>query len=320
LMGEDLSFFRHAEAGGATFLVDPGVHVPHLKYVEVEPILPSEGKADVKVACMMRVKNEARWIRRTIESVRELCGENIYVLEDGSIDGTAEIAAAAGAVVLPSPFVGMGLDESRDKNWLLAEVIARCAPDWILMPDGDEELQAGGCEKIRRVLSTNPACDCFAMRFLYFWDELDQIRVDGVYGSMQRQSLFRANTEFQFKSYYSKDQTGNQNHVGLHTSNAPGLGGKVMSLNVALLHYGYLHREDRVRKYQWILSVDPHNEGEGFYEHCIQGDGLGISADAVLKHAGPLKLAKLPARLIPRFDEVPGPWAPDEVLQETGAD
>jgi hypothetical protein len=322
ILGEDFAFFRHAEKGGALFLVDPQVRIPHLKYVTVEPVFSEDGRVPVKVACMMRVKNEARWIKHTIDSVRELCGEFIYVMEDGSTDGTREIAEAAGAVVLDSPFVGLGLDEARDKNWLMEQVSDLCSPDWILMPDGDEELEPGGCAKIRRALETNPACDCFALRFLYFWDRLDQVRMDGVYGKMARQSLFRANSEFRFKSYYSEGQTKNQNHVGLHTSNAPGLGGRVMNLNVALLHYGYLHREDRIAKYRWILSIDPHNEGEDLYRHCVQGDLPEFPADAEFLHAGPLKLQKLPAHLVPKFDKVPGPrelcesWAtPDNAAE-----
>lgn len=313
IMGEDFAFFLNAGNGGAKFLVDPSVRVPHIKSVEVEPVFPNQGKAAVKVACMMRVKNEARWIKRTIDSVRELCGADVYVLEDGSIDDTRAIAEAAGAIVLPSPFVGMGLDEARDKNWLYAEVMARCSPDWVLMPDGDEELEPGGCAKIRNALETNPPCDAFALRFLYFWDSIETVRVDGVYGKMQRQSLFRADAKFTFKSYYSEDETQNQNHVGLHTSNAPGLGGRVMSLNVALLHYGYLHQADRIRKYLWILTVDPHNEGEGFYEHCVQGDLPEFPAEAVLKHGGPLKLQALPQWSIPKFEgPVPGPWLLNE--------
>ena len=309
MTGEDMAFFLAAEKGGAKFLVDPQVRVPHLKYVACEPVFPEEGRHPVKVACMMRVKNEARWIKHTIDSVRELCGDLIYVMEDGSTDDTRAICEAAGCVVLPSPFEGQGLDEARDKDWLMQEVISRCKPDWILMPDGDEELEAGGCAKIRRVLETNPPCDCFALRFLYFWNRIDTVRLDGVYGKLQRQSLFRANSEFRFVSYYSEGQTPNQNHVhlGLHTSNAPGLGGKVLPLNVSLLHYGYLHREDRIRKFAWITKLDPHNEGEGFYLHCVQGDIPEVPANALLKHGGPLKVETLPSRLVPKFDEVPGP-------------
>src|SRR5271166_5541624 len=91
--------------------------------------------------------------------------------------------------------------------------------------------------------------------FLYLWDTVEQIRTDGMYSTLQRQSLFRVDSNFHFSSIYSEDQTKNQNHVGLHCSNAPGLGGRVMALNVALLHYGYMWREDRIRKYNWILSV-----------------------------------------------------------------
>jgi glycosyltransferase involved in cell wall biosynthesis len=256
---------------------------------------------------MIRAKNEGRWIARTIASVRELCGENIFVMEDGSTDDTVEQALQAGARVLPSPFAGLGLNECRDKDWLLEQVKAACSPDWILMPDGDEELAAGSCPKILQVLSGNPPVDCFSLRFLYLWDSIDTVRLDGVYGSMGRQSLFRANSNLKFRSYYEGEGE-NHNHVGLHCSNAPGLGGMVVApLNVFLLHYGYLHKADRIRKYEWILSIDPMNEQEDFYRHSVQGDIPEVPRDAKLKHGGPLLLQKLPGRLVPRFDVVPGP-------------
>jgi hypothetical protein len=349
LTGEDISFFLSAERAGCRFLVDPQVRVPHLKYVAVEPVFPEEGKVPVKVACMIRARNEARWIWRTIQSVLPLCGSDIYVMEDGSTDDTVAVAEAAGAIVLPSPFAGQGLDERRDKNWLLEEVRQRCQADWILMPDGDEELEPGGCDKIRRALETNPPVDCFALRFLTLWDSIDTVRLDGIYGTNMRQSLFRANSNLKFRSYYEgegenhnhvglviespeaarrprvhgdgplsnklQDEVerrprvhGDGPHVGLHTSNAPGLGGmRVAPLNVFLVHYGYLHKQDRVRKYRWITELDPHNEREDFYRHTVQGDIPEVPSDAKLKHAGPLLLQKLPARLVPKWKEVPGP-------------
>lgn len=307
ISGEDMCFFHRASEGGAKFLVDPQVRVPHLKYVEVCPVFPSEGSVPVKIACMMRVKNEARWIKRVIESVRQLCGADIYVMDDGSTDSTAEIAMDAGAVVLASPYAGLPLDECRDKTWLLAHVRSACSPDWILMPDGDEELEPGASEKIRRVLETNPPIDCFALRVLYLWDALDTARFDGSYATVARQSLFRASScSLEFKSFY--EGKSGQNHVGLHCSNAPGLGGMRQSpLNVFLLHYGYLHKEDRIRKYLWMLSIDPANQIEDFYRHMVQGDIPEVPADIQLKHAGPLLLRKIPNRLVPKFDVMPEP-------------
>lgn len=308
LLGEDFAFFLRSEKGGAKFLVDPTVRVPHLKYGDFVPYLPEDGGPEpVKIACMMRVKNEARWIARVIESVRSLCGENIFVMEDGSTDDTFAIAQTCGATVWKSPFDGMGLDEKRDKDWLLSKVRESCDPDWILMPDGDEELEAGGPEKIRALLEKNPPFDCFSLRILNLWDRVDQIRTDGCYGQMSRQSLFRARTDMTFRSIYEGEGE-NHNHVVLHVSNAPGLGGlRLSALNVCLLHYGNMLREDRIRKYNWILSIDPANEGEDFYRHCVQGDLPEFPADAKFKHGGPLALATLPARLVPRWSKTPEP-------------
>lgn len=308
MSGEDIAFFKHAEAGGAKFLVDPRVRVPHLKYVEVEPTFTDEGRVPVKVACMIRARNEARWIGRTIESVKALCGDHVYVMEDGSTDNTRLESLAHGAAVIESPFEGQGLDERRDKNWFLARVKELCSPDWIIMLDGDEELQPGGCEIIRRELEKNPAIDVLALGVLNLWDSVDQMRVDGVYRNMSRQSLFRANSGLEFRSFY-EGEGANTNHVGLHCSNAPGLGvARPSYLAVFIYHYGPLHRADRILKYEWMLKIDPQNETEGFYIHMVIGDLPQFPASIQVKHGGPLKLEKLPPRLVPKWDgEVPGP-------------
>lgn len=310
LLGEDFAFFLNAEKGGARFLVDPRVKVPHLKYVGVEPVTVEQGAAaPVKVACMIRAKNEGRWIARVIEAVKPLCGNLIFVMEDGSTDDTAAEAARAGADVIHSPFAGQGLDERRDKNWLLKFVNAECSPDWILMPDADEELEPNGAAKIRAVLESDPPVDVFALRILNLWNALDTIRLDGVYGNMYRQSLFRAELESPFKSFYEGEGK-NHNHVGLHTSNAPGMGDSLRHapLQVSLLHYGPLLKEDRLRKFNWITNLDPANEEEGRYLHMVQGDLPAVPSDLKLKHAGPLKLEKLPPHLIPKWDVMPKPF------------
>lgn len=304
MSGEDIAFFLNAEKGGAKFVVDPQVRVVHVKQVSVEPVFPEEGAPDaVKVACMVRAKNEGRWITRAIESVKPLCGENIFVMEDNSIDDTYGLALKAGAKVFKSPFAADSFDECRDKNWLMAQVIAACSPDWILGLDGDEELEPEGAEKIRRTLGRNPPVDCFGLRFLYLWDSFDQMRVDGRYSSLSRQSLFRALPGYKFEDYYP-DRPGT--HAGLHCSNAP-YQMRTANINVFLLHYGYVFKEDRIRKYQWIRTIDPENEVEDNYRHMVQGDLAEFPADAVFKHGGPLELRKLPARLVPRFDVMPAP-------------
>jgi precorrin-6B methylase 2 len=304
MSGEDIAFFLAAEKGGAKFLVDPQVRLTHVKCVSVEPVFPEEGAPDaVKIACMIRAKNEARWITRAIESVKPLCAENIFVMEDNSIDDTYQLARNAGAKVFKSPFSADSFDECRDKNWLMQQIVEACSPDWIFGLDGDEELEPEGAEKIKRVLGRNPPVDCFALRFLYLWDAFDQIRVDGRYSSLTRESLFRALPGYTFGDYYP-DRPGT--HAGLHCSNAP-YRMRTAPMNVFLLHYGYVFQEDRIRKYRWIRTIDPENAVEDNYRHMVQGDLPEFPADAVFKHGGPLRLQKLTPRLVPRFDVIPEP-------------
>ena len=95
---------------------------------------------------MLRIRNEARWIERSIGSILPLC-ERVVVLDDHSTDGTPELCAALPKVtVYESHFEG--IDESRDKQWLL-EHLGATRGDWILHIDGDEELMAEDVRVVR---------------------------------------------------------------------------------------------------------------------------------------------------------------------------
>lgn len=294
LAGEDISFCRKAGEAGVRFAVDPRVHVPHLRYVAMEPEFPALPIREPKVAAMLRVRNEGRWIARAVESLRELCGERVYVLDDASGDDTVERARAAGATVQPSPFEHTDdPDEARDKNWFLGFVKDACAPDWILCIDGDEELEPGGAAKIRSAIASARA-DCYALRFLHLWNDTAHYRGDRWYSTFTRLSLFRPVEGYGFQSLYAP--RGIKAHSGLHTGNAPA-GMRFAVLNVYLIHYGYMLKDDRIRKYRYYTRIDPDNETEDFYRHTVQGDIPEVPAGAVLKHAGPLEIRDLPARL-----------------------
>ena len=251
---------------------------------------------------MLRVKNEARWIGRVIDSLRELCGPNIHVMDDGSTDHTREIILGHGALLHVSPFMHEPLDEARDKNWLTERVIGDSNPDWIFCIDGDEELEPMGAEKIFSVIRNPQSLDCYAVKFLYLWDRPNQWRVDRWYSSFSRQSLYRASAVANglgFRSLYA--DSGVHVHSGLHVSNAPG-GLQTGTLEVYMLHYGYMLKEDRIRKYEYYNRIDPNNEMEDCYRHIVQGDIPEVPASAVLRHAGPLELRTLPASIAPKFE------------------
>jgi glycosyltransferase involved in cell wall biosynthesis len=223
---------------------------------------------------LLRVKNEARWIERVIASIQPVCS-SILVMDDHSDDGTPFLCSSIpGVTVYDSPFTG--LNETRDKNWLLDRARGN---DWVLMVDGDEVLDPASIPAVQSAMQGPHSCLSF--RILYLWDREDQVRVDGVYGKFRRPSMFRP-AHFHFEGTVS---AGN-----FHCGNAP-IALQIVAQPIAadLLHLGYLHREDRLRKYEWYRRIDGGNRNEDGYRHVAQGDLPEIPADMCLRHAGPMR-------------------------------
>lgn len=239
---------------------------------------------------MMRIKNEARWIRAVLESALKVC-ERVYVLDDHSTDGTFERCQQVGDRVRMFSSAFHNLDESRDKNWMLEVIRLGTNAEWVLAIDGDE-LLVDHDELIATAESGR--ADCYALRVLYLWDRKDQVRTDGVYGRFWRPSLFRLGTgESRAKGSFRTTRNGGNFHCG----NVPSdLLGTSQRSEVRLLHFGYMHARDRRRKFDWYNENDSDNAIEDRYRHMIQGDEGGPAADLQLKHAGPLELAALELR------------------------
>ena len=221
-----------------------------------------------RVVCALRIKNEEERIGRVLESVRELC-DQIFVFDDHSTDRTAAICRAFGERLtwIESPFTG--LDEARDKNYLL-RALAPVNPEWVLWIDGDEELEPGGADAIRRAIADPGAPAVFSLRIGYVWDDEEHVRVDGLWGRFTRPSLFRfAGHAVGELCFFNTRFGGN-----LHCGNVPtALQGQARYLDVRLKHYGYMSREQRRRKYEFYNRVDPNNAAEDCYRHLAEIPG-----------------------------------------------
>ena len=229
---------------------------------------------------LLRVKNESRWLHEALRSIRPCC-DRLVVFDDHSEDETPQISRDEGADVLLSPF--LGLQEARDKDYLLEHAKLESG-DACLMIDGDEILHEEDAAKLEAEIERGP--QALSLRVLYLWNEPSLVRVDGVYGRFRRPSVFRYRTGLSFK------QTGNGG--GFHCGNMPWqLWGACQPSQVRLLHMGYLHREDRIRKYHWYRKNDPNDAAEQGYVHMVQGDLPEVPATARLMHAGPLRLEAL---------------------------
>ena len=231
---------------------------------------------------LLRIKNEARWIENVIRSIQPVC-DRILVLDDHSDDGTPEICESLGCIVFRSLFEG--IHEARDKDWLLEQAWARGAKvnDWCLMVDGDEALHQDDISAL--VAATRSNAVCCSMHIVYLWDREDQIRIDRWYREFRRPSLFKL---------ISRELTFRRTGFGgeFHCSSAPAkLLGLQTAIPVRLLHYGYMRKEDRIRKFEFYNRIDPGNPIEDGYRHMVIGDLF--PADSVFMHAGPLELRRL---------------------------
>jgi glycosyltransferase involved in cell wall biosynthesis len=95
----------------------------------------------------MVVKNEEQHLPRCLESVAGLAGETI--IDTGSNDNTAQIAAAYRARVLPFDFTRV--DFAAARNYALSQATGR----WILVLDADETLEAGSAMRMEGLLKQN---------------------------------------------------------------------------------------------------------------------------------------------------------------------
>lgn len=245
-----------------------------------------------EIVAALRVKDESRWIAAVVTAL-SWC-KATYLLDDHSQDDTRQLAANCGATVIESPFIEF--DEARDKEYLVKRIARDWSQDtWVLMVDGDEVLEQDGEKKIRATIKEHYSFPAFTLRILYLWDGLDQVRVDGVYGNFTRPSIFRLGNKYRFK------QTDAEGH--LHCSSVPAhYVPHTKACPAVLLHFGYMYREDRMRKWRYYNSIDPKNKSEGYdpnhpergsYPHIIQGDVPQIPASMRLKHAGPLSIEKI---------------------------
>jgi len=227
-----------------------------------EKILPD---GDPGFLCAMRVKNEANHLHEVLVRALALC-QRVFVLDDHSADETREICNSFGerVTVFPSPFEG--LDEARDKNYLLKKIFD-ARPEWVLWIDGDEVLEVSGPAKLKRAVQSHPMIGAFSLRIAYLWNDVRQVRVDGIYGRFTRPTFFRLREQPLDRLCFQASGHGGNFHCG----NVPkGLVGSIRESDVRLKHYGYLTPDQRQAKYDWYNSVDPNNASEDNYRHLIE--------------------------------------------------
>lgn len=92
-------------------------------------------------------RNEAHNLPKLLESLKRqsVAPMEILVVDDGSSDGTAEIAATMGARVIPSQPLPSGW---RGKTWACHQGALAAKSDWLMFLDADTWFEPGGLERV----------------------------------------------------------------------------------------------------------------------------------------------------------------------------
>lgn len=239
--------------------------------------------------CMMRVKNEARWIRRSLERTWQVC-RTAVIFDDHSTDETLTAALqslniypstagtdTSGAVVydnhdcqlhwLSSPFAE-SVNEVRDKNYLW-EYASGLKFRHVLCLDGDEWLSQRALRHFPTAIAKleHGGADVIVMPFYYLWDSETHRRVDGVYADIRHARLFTIDRAPKFRDC----QFAATGRAGFHCGSIPSrLSVRHFDMpEMTVIHMGYIDDALRRRKLAFYNTLDPNNSGEGFYKHVV---------------------------------------------------
>jgi glycosyltransferase involved in cell wall biosynthesis len=109
----------------------------------------------IPLSIFIIAKNEADRIQAIITSVKEIADE-ILVIDSGSTDATAEVAAKAGVKFIFNEWRGYGLQKIFGEN--------QCRNKWILNIDADEEVSKELCDEIKKLFAAGIAQDIAGFR------------------------------------------------------------------------------------------------------------------------------------------------------------
>lgn len=110
------------------------------------------------ISCYIRTLNEEARIARTVEAAKRVAAE-VVVVDSGSTDSTAALAAAAGARVVEQPWLGSGRQKRAGED--------QCRHEWLLDLDADERVGAALAGEIRGLFAGGePDADVYALRLV----------------------------------------------------------------------------------------------------------------------------------------------------------
>jgi GT2 family glycosyltransferase/glycosyltransferase involved in cell wall biosynthesis/ubiquinone/menaquinone biosynthesis C-methylase UbiE len=218
-----------------------------------------------RIVCMMRIRNEERWIKEVMDSIAR-AADGIVIVDDGSTDNTPMICKFHPAVVDYHWQNELQTDQRRDKQLCLQMALAQ-NPDWILGLDADEALESSAAPRIfEAIRRCSPEVSILKVVSLFMWNDMNHYRTDGVYKRICQERLFRVAGQTPQSLQYQPTKFKGNGHC---TRLPAGIQGRELEIDVNILHLGYMYPEVRARRYEYYRNRDPKEFANGDYAHLV---------------------------------------------------
>ncbi len=198
--------------------------------------------------------------------------DGVLVYDDGSVDGSAEFAAAQPSVlevVRRDPTAPPGWDESRTRRALHLAAAGHDS-DWLVAVDADERLEEQFGARARReiVRLERRGIDAAAIRVPELWGAADQVRTDGIWAERWRARLFRWRADARIDDRR------------LHGHWAPldsAVRGGFVPVDLAAYHLHMIDPADRRARADRYERLDPqHTAQPAGYDYLVDEQGIQV--------------------------------------------
>jgi hypothetical protein len=236
-----------------------------------------------RILALLTFRNEMRFLPDYFENIRPLV-DGVVALDDGSIDGSAELVAGQ-----PEVLELLRLPPREDHQWddalnhrRLVEASWKHHPDWLLGLDADERLEQGFRERAEQEIARarKERHRAYRLHLREIWDDPLWYRADGIWGTKSSARFFEARRDHEFHMQR------------LHCHWAPLNSRENFDFPQADLFFYHLRMltpEDRAARQARYESLDPGRDFQSIgYGYMTQTEGLRLERIAPGREYRPL--------------------------------
>lgn len=228
-------------------------------------------KPKYKILAVIAARDEEDRIKGLLKNIENFVDGAVF-LDDGSKDNTKEIIKKSNLVldVIEHP-----KRKSADYNVgvNLSELIGRAKkykPEYLFLIDPDERIEKNAREKFEKEVNINKNCLGFGFKLRELWDDKNQYRYDGIWGTKMKWNIFKNAVfqTFEFKKHHN---------YFLPLNVVKDISHKAKKVDINIYHLKMINKQDRIIRWEKFKKLDPTNKFQSIgYDYMIDTKGLKV--------------------------------------------